>query len=168
MTPQQGIDKMRQIIEARERLWNEEMPKIIANEAVKHFEQSFLDEGKTDKSLVKWADVKRRDPNSEWYGFKRENKKQFSPTRAVDKVLTDSGHLRESITYEIMSDRVRIKSDSPYAAVHQYGGQAKIFGKKAFTMTARPFIYRSDVLTKRIWDVFERMCKKEIDKIKNQ
>jgi len=168
MIPQEAANKIKQIIATRQRMWNEELPKIIATEAVNHFHQSFLNEGKTDKVLEKWPDVKRRDPSSEWYGFSRYNKKHFSPTRAVDKVLTDAGHLKDSITYVIESDRVTIKSDSSYASVHQYGESAKIFGKKSFTMKPRPFIYHSDVLTRRIYDVFERKCKIEIDKITKQ
>lgn len=167
MTPQEALNKIKQIEEARKRVWKEDLPEIIATAAVNFFHESFQNEGSTDKSLKKWADVKRRDPNSEWYGFSPTNKNRFSPTRAQDKILIGDGHLKDSITYKIKPDRVTISSDLPYAAVHNFGGQAKVFGKKAFTMKARPFIYHSEVLNKRIWDKFEKVVTEEIKKIKN-
>ncbi|MCX7861619.1 MAG: hypothetical protein N2449_01330 [Bacteroidales bacterium] len=42
---------------------------ILGTEAVKHFQQSFYDEGFTDGHLTKWKPSKRKDSNSLWYGF---------------------------------------------------------------------------------------------------
>lgn len=165
MKPQDAAEMLRLKIAELEKLKRDKVPLIIGVEAVNFFKEGFNKEGKTDKALVKWADVKRRDPASDWYGFSLENKNRFSNTRANDKILTgETGELRNSIRYEVKPDRVTVLSDKPYASVHQYGEPAKIFGKKAFTMKARPFIYRSEVLEKAIRDKIIR----EINKIKQK
>jgi phage gpG-like protein len=143
-----------------ERFRREDLPEIIGTEAVNHYQQSFINEGKTDGSLQKWQDVKRRNPDSEWYGFSAENKKRFSPTRAQDKILTgDSKELQNAIKFTVKPDRVTIHNDKPYARVHNFGEGAKIFGKKAFKMPARPFIYLSETLNKNIHDKIVRELK---------
>ncbi len=43
---------------------------IIGIEAIKHFQDSFTNEGFTDTNIVKWDTVKRKDSASPWYGFK--------------------------------------------------------------------------------------------------
>jgi phage gpG-like protein len=43
-----------------------------------------------------------------------------------------------------------------YAAVHQFGLGAKVFGKKAFTMTARPFMGKSKQLEEKIYAEINR------------
>lgn len=162
MTPREALAKQKDLIANLEQFHKNKVPEIIGTEAVNHYQQSFEKEGKIDSNAEKWPDVKRRDPNSEWYGFSYiDKKKQFSPTRARDKVLTgSSGNLKRSITYIVKSDRVTIKSDSPYASVHNFGGSAKVFGKKAFTMKPRPFIYRSTQLEKAIKDKIINEIKK--------
>ena len=187
MTPQEAAAAVKKKLAELERFRREDVPDIIGTEAVRHFNQSFVNEGATDKSLKKWPDVKRRDPASAWYGFSagsngqnpnvearhasskkdktKIGKSNFSPTRAKDKVLTgETMELKNATDYIKKPDRVTVRNDKSYAAVHNFGGQAKIFGKKAFTMKARPFIYRSEVLNKKIHD----MINKGIQKIKNQ
>lgn len=141
------------------------LPDIVGTEAVNHFKEGFAKEGFTDKTLVKWRNVKRRDPASPWYGFSMENKSRFSNTRALDKILTgDSKELQNSISYVKQTDRVTVYSDKEYAAVHQFGLTSKIFGKKSFTQTARPFIGKSEVLEQNIYAKIER----ELAKITKQ
>ena len=126
--------------------------------------------------------MKRRDPNSSWYGFslgsnsqkpnsapKKDKKKQgssnFSPTQAKDRILTgETMELKNATTYIAKPDRVTIRNDKPYAAVHQFGLPAKVFGKKAFTMKARPFIGKSEVLEAKIY----KEIQKGIQKIKEK
>lgn len=161
MTPQQATEMMKRKMAELDQLRLEKVPVIIGVEAVNFFKEGFQKEAKTDTSLQKWPDVKRRDPNSEWYGFSATNKKQFSPTRANDKVLTgETNELKNSIHYVVKPDRITIRSDKPYASVHQFGEPAKIFGKKAFTMKPRPFIYRSAQLEKAIRDKIIREIQK--------
>ena len=139
-----------QKIEEINKLAREETYTIVANEAVDHFKKSFADEGFTDETLQKWPDVERRNPQSPWYGFQPGNKNNFSPARAVANILTGTGELGNAITSEIKPGVVTIKNDKEYAAVHNYGGEAKIFGKKSFQMKKRQFIGPSRQLLSKI------------------
>lgn len=185
MTPQEAAAAMKKKLAELERFRREGVPHIIGTEAVRHFNESFVNEGFTDKSLKKWQNVERRKPESQWYGFslgansqnpnkkakkapeegskRKVGKTNFSPTRAKDKVLHgDSMELKNSIKYVVKPDRVTVQSDKPYASVHQFGEPAMIFGRKNFTMKARPFIGKSEVMMEKIYKKIE----KEIDKIK--
>lgn len=139
-----------------------DLPDVIGTEAVNHYRESFRNEGFTDQTKQPWKDVKRRDPASPWYGFAPDNKNRFSTTRATDKILTgESKELQNSITYVKNPGRVTVYTDKPYAAVHQFGLQAKIFGKKPFKMPARPFIGKSKKLEENI----AAKIKRDLDKI---
>ena len=141
-----------------------DLPDIVGTEAVNHYKENFANEGFTDQTNEKWQDVKRRDPNSPWYGFSYKAKKNFSESRTTDKILTgETKELQNSIDYEKKPGRVTVYSDKKYAAVHQFGLQAKIFGKKPFKMPARPFIGKSAVLEKNIHDKIQRTLNKIIN-----
>lgn len=116
---------------------------IMGVEGVNHFKESFANEGFTDKALVKWQEVERRKPTSDWY-----NKGKASAGR---KILSgETKELQQSTNYSYINDGVKITNATPYASVHQNGEMAKIFGKKEFTMKARPFIGKSQVLKGKI------------------
>ncbi len=164
MTPEQLEQIIKKKLEQIKQVKKEVVPHIIGKEAVQHYEQSFANEGFTDKTLKKWKDVKRRDPKSPWYGFQLGNKNNFSPTRASDKILTGSSkELQNSIRYVVKTDRVTVSTDKPYAAVHQFGLNSKIFGKKTFKQTPRPFIGKSEVLEKKITQKIEDKLNKIIN-----
>ncbi|MDX9747405.1 MAG: phage virion morphogenesis protein [Paludibacter sp.] len=163
MTPKEAQQKLRKRLADIERVRNSDVPRIIREEALNHYEQSFQVEGKIDDTVQPWPEVKRRDPKSPWYGFslgatsprpgskKTGKKTNFSPTRAQDKILTgETNELKNSLTGTIKPDRVTISSDKPYSRVHNFGGKAYIFGKKEFTMKARQFIYPSALLNRNI------------------
>ena len=119
---------------------------IMGIEAVAHFKKSFENQGFTDESATPWADVKRRDPNSEWYGHSGQTGK-FSSARATAKVLSgETGELKEAIYFARTETGVRVYNEKPYARVHNFGGMAKVYGKKAFQMIARPFIAPSKTM----------------------
>lgn len=160
----------------------EQLPKIIGVEAVNHYTESFAKEGFEDNELKKWPDVKRRNSQSEWYGFSyransakpgvgkdrnmsKKDKKgltNFSPEATKNKVLTGTtSELKNSIHFTVKPDRVTVGTDKPYAAVHQFGLQAKVFGKAEFTMKARPFIGKSEILNNAI----KAKCEKELKRI---
>jgi phage gpG-like protein len=174
MTADEAASAVRKKLAELEKFRREDVPDIIGTEAVKHYNQSFVNEGVTDKTLKKWDNVERRKSTSEWYGFslgsnsqnptkktkskpnekskKAPGKTNFSPTRAKDKILTgETSELKNATRYVKKPDRVTVLNDKPYAAVQNNGGQAKIFGKKTFTMKARPFIYRSEQLEAKIY-----------------
>lgn len=192
MTPQQAAAAVKKKLKDLEHFRRECVPDIIGVEAVKHFNQSFVNEGFTDKAFKKWTNVKRRDPLNEWYGFsldansqkptketvkradsyrhatskkdksaKKRGNTNFSPTRAKDKILHgDSMELKNSIKYIKKTGRVTVSSDKPYASVHQFGEPANIFGRKSFTMIARPFIGKSEVLMYTIYSEIKKGIKK--------
>lgn len=165
MTPKQAQEAIRRKLAELERFRQEDMPHIIGTEAVRHYNESFVNEGATDESLVKWKDVKRRNPDSPWYGFSAGAKSprpganpeskakatNFSPTRTTDKILTgESNELKNATDYIVAPGKVTVINDKPYARVHNFGEGAVIFGKKPFKMPARPFIYVSAQLNQRI------------------
>lgn len=116
-------------------------PHLAGDIAVNHFKENFDKEGFVNNGLQPWKDVKRRDPESPWYGFEPANKKQFSSTRAKDPILKNTSELFRAIDYDPRGNgEVAIVNDKPYAQVHNEGGTAYIFGKKAFTMPKRQFI----------------------------
>ena len=130
---------------------------IMKNEAIEHFRESFANEGFTDETLEKWPEVERRKPESDWYGHRSKRVKgqsSFSAARTTAKILTgESNDLGNAFDYIPIKNGVRIINDRPYAAVHQYGRMAKIYGKKAFKMTARPFVGKSKVMVRNIKDI---------------
>lgn len=128
----------------------EDIKDIIGVEAVNHFKESFQNDGFTDETLNPWKDVKRRNPSSRWYGHSGQTGRK-SEARKTAKILTgETRELQNATTYRKIANGVRITNDKPYAAVHNYGGRAKIYGKKEFQMPARPFIRKSAVLVSNI------------------
>lgn len=154
-------EKMKKIQEFVE---GDDVKDIIGTEAVSHYKESFANEGFTDETLEKWDDVERRDKDSEWYGHSGQTGK-FSAARTTAKILTgETSELRESITYEKTATGSKITSDKEYSGVHQFGKKAKVYGKKEFTMKARPYMGKS----KKMKANTEKKIKKEIIKIIKQ
>lgn len=163
---QQKMQEIREFVEG------DDIKDIAGVEAVNHFQGSFDNEGFTDETLDKWDDVARRDPESPWYGHngfssgtpKKKIKKgntelvgNFSQARATAKILRGkTSELRNGIFYKYTGKGVRVTSPTEYGRVHQFGMMAKIYGKKAFQMIARPFMGKSVVLVTNIKDKIRR------------
>jgi len=146
-----------QMKEVNDFLQGDDVKDIMGVEAVNHFKDSFKNEGFTDETLEKWQDVERRNPSSKWY---KEGK-----ASAGRKILSgETKELQQSTSYTYISDGVRITNATPYASVHQNGGMAKIFGKKEFTMKARPFIGKSVVMIDNIKDKITNEIKDRLTK----
>lgn len=149
------IDELRihaaqKLQEINEYLEGGDMREVMAETAIDHFRGSFEDEGFTDSKLNPWQDVKRRDPDSPWYGRSGQTG-NFSESRTKAKILTgETGHLRASFKYIPTAKGVRVQNTAPYAAVHQYGLPAKVYGKKPFTMPRRPFMGDSKEMRDKI------------------
>lgn len=155
-------DKMKQLTDYVE---GDDIRHIMGTEAVNHFKDSFKNEGFTDKDVDLWTDVKRRDEESPWYGHSGQTGK-FSPTRTTAKVLTGEtkgNSLRENISYVTTSQGARVTNSTPYAAVHQFGQMAKIYGKKVFQMIARPFMGKSVKLVENIKEKIYKEIKRIIE-----
>lgn len=143
-------------INTLEKFLNRDVKTIIGVEAVKHFKQSFRDEGFTDKTLKKWDNVKRRDKKSEWYGFKH-GKKGISNAATTRKILTgETLTLQDSIQWEPTAKGVQVSAKTPYAKVQNEGGDIKVFGKKTVRLKPRPFMGDSKKLREKINEVVEK------------
>jgi len=146
----------RKMEELRDFANGDEIKDIMGVEAVNHFTESFQNEGFTDTKLVKWAEVERRKKDSPWYGHSGQTGKK-SNARTMAKILTgETQELKNATDYIAIKDGVRVFNNKPYAGVHNYGKQAKIYGKKSFKMIARPFIGKSAVLMDAIGDKIKR------------
>lgn len=140
---------------------SEDIKDILGVEAVNHFKESFDHEGfKDEDTIKKWPDVKRRDPDSPWYGHSGQTGK-FSQARTTAKILAgETGELKNAISYLKIADGVRVSNPKEYAKVHQEGLPAKIYGKKVFQMPARPFIGKSRTLKRNIEDKIYKEIKR--------
>lgn len=139
-------EKMQQVKEFVEK----DARDVMGTEAIEHFRESFTNEGFTDENLEKWPEVERRKTDSDWYGHSGQTGK-FSAARTTAKILTgETNELQNAFSYKHTETGVRVINDKAYAAVHQFGLQAYIYGKKAFTMLKRPFVGRSRVMVKKI------------------
>ncbi len=140
-------EKMKEI---KDFIASDDAKDIVGTEAVNHFKESFSNEGFTDESLEKWPEVERRKPDSDWYGHSGQTGK-FSDARTAAKILSgETGELKETTTYTKTEKGVRVTNEKVYARVHNFGGMAKIYGKKEFQMLARPFIGKSKVMVDKI------------------
>lgn len=140
-------EKMKQVTDF---IKGDDIKDIIGVEATNHYKEAFRNEGFTDEVLNPWKDVVRRDPKSKWYGHSGQTGK-FSKARTTTKTLTgETRELQNAISYKKMDKGVRITNDKPYASVHNYGGRAKIYGKKEFQMPQRRFIGKSAVMVTNI------------------
>ncbi len=138
---------------------------IIGVEAVNHYQESFANEGFTDKHLVKWKDVQRRNTFSKWYGHSGQTGK-FSNARTTANILTgETGELMNAIRFAPTARGVEIINAKKYARVHNFGGMAKIYGKKPFMMTPRPFMMPSAVLNDKIRSKILRELKRRLNAV---
>ena len=112
--------------------------------AAKHFDNSFVNEGFTYNSLMKWRERKR-------------------PDRYKHKILQKSGKLRRSIKTNVFTTKdmfeIRFKSSLPYAAIHNEGLTGKAWGKYPFKMPKRHFMGYSRAFDLRIQKMFNRKIK---------
>ena len=154
-------ERLQQLIDFAE---SDDIKDIAGVEAVSHYKSSFDNEGFTDQRLEKWDDVVRRDQDSDWYGHSGQTGK-FSQARTQAKILSgETGELADGISYAHTDRGVRITSSTLYGRVHQFGMQAKIYGKKAFQMIVRPFMGRSEVMITNIKDKIKREFNKILTK----
>lgn len=172
------FSKLHQKIKKIERYLEHSVPTIIGVEAVNHFKESFTNEGFTDTSIVKWDNVKRKDANSSWHGFeygsnanrpgvkrrKETSISNYSHAATKRPILSgQSQNLFNSIRWEKRGRGALITAGTPYAQIHNEGGEMKVFGKHRATMPKRQFMGKSQVLFKRL----QKRINKDIIKIIN-
>jgi|BioPla2DNA2_1021312.scaffolds.fasta_scaffold10759_5 phage gpG-like protein len=146
-----------------------ELPIIVKTEGLNHFEESWDNQGFTDKSLDKWQ--KRKAPPA--------ITKSGKPSAAYDKwarkdagraILvghqadSSGGHLKDSLKASATTKAVIFSSDKEYAEVHNEGGRS---GRgKGFQMPRRRFMGPSKVLNDKIFKKLEKEITKKLDSTK--
>lgn len=175
----------RKLREVRQ-LARRDLPRIVGVEAVEHFADNFRQGGFVNGGLHKWANVKRRDPTSRWYGFEYKGEKRtyyafkrdkktgktykseiqkrlnYSPTATTRAVLTSKrNHLMNAFGYRAEAGKTTVYNDAPHAKIHNEGGTFKVFGKATAKMPKRQFIGYSKELNKKI----EQEMLRQIDRI---
>ncbi len=159
------------------------LPMAIGRLAVNHFRDSFDKQKFNDAGQQPWAEVERRKPDSDWYGFKlgaagrrprkkggrkarkfkdgRKAKGHFSQARTTNAIMQVTGTLRDSIFVLTATGKlVVIASSHPGAALLNNGGQMKVFGKHSATMPKRQFMGPSKLLTAKL----RKMIREELRK----
>ena len=164
--------------------FEKDLPRYIGKEAVDHFSENFDKQGFVNNGLQPWRDVKRRDPNSKWYGFEYrgervtykiskkgkgkvgyknagKNKTNFSAAATKREILNGSTHeLQRSLRYTATQGKATIISDKPYAKLQNEGGPMKVFGRSGPVMPARPFVGESKELNAKIKTIIDREVNK--------
>jgi phage gpG-like protein len=112
------------------------LPKEVGDEMVSFFKSSWKKGGFENTGVQIWKPKKK--PNGK-------------PTLYGDGDLVNSVML-ESANWIT----VRVKSDLPYSAIHNYGLQGKAFGKHPFTMPKRQFMGSSVKMNRLLTLKFER------------
>jgi phage gpG-like protein len=122
----------------------------IGRVALEHVERNFEQEGYVDEALNPWKEVERRKPDSPWYGHSGQLGKPSSERKEAPILHGETRELSRATRMVLTPEGVRLINSTPYAAVHQFGLPAKIYGKKPFTMPKRPFMGRSKVMEANI------------------
>ena len=58
-----------------------DLPRIVAKEAVDEFRENFTRQGFRNNGIQRWPEVKRRMPNSPWYGFQYKGERRSPKDR---------------------------------------------------------------------------------------
>lgn len=151
------------LISAFQKFFQDAALRLVETEALNHFQNSFVNQGFTNKSLVKWP--KRKVPKRNGKPISGKSLEKWKAKNEGRALLvshasdTKGTHLSNSITGERSPGKVVIVVDKPYAKVHNEGLQA---GRPpGFQMPQRQFIGPSEKLEKNIRSKLE----KEIDKL---
>lgn len=132
-----------------------DFPRIVGIEAVNHFKESFQNEGFTDKTLVKWKDVKRRT---------NPRPSQVGKAGSTRKILTgETGDLGDSLDYNADYNQVAITSDVAYAQAQNEGTTTAGRGNNT-TIPQRQFVGDS----KQLMDTINKKLTADLDEIFNK
>lgn len=136
------------IIAKIEEYLQDQLPTIIGNEAVNFFKECFQNEGFTDKSLVKWKDVKRR--------LEARNKERASANRPI--LTGETGELADSLNFKIVGNSIIFYSDKDYAQAHNEG-TTNAGRNRNVTITKRQFVGPSQTFDDLILKIIEQDLK---------
>jgi phage gpG-like protein len=146
------------------------LPRIVAVEGKNHFEESWQNQGFTDKNLVKWQkrqfnQKKLRKDRQRTAAYRRFQDKDRGRAILVSHQTDTKGtHLKDSIRVESDKKKVEFSTDKAYAEVHNEGGRS---GRgKGFIMPQRQFMGPSEVLDKKIEAKLNSQMDKFFDNLK--
>lgn len=154
------------LISAFQKFIQDDALRIVETEALNHFQNSFVYQGFTDKSLVKWPKRKIPRRNGKPIGGKTLEKwKARNEGRALlisHASDTKGTHMANSIVGEREPGKVTVIVDKEYAQVHNDGLLA---GRPpGFMMPQRRFIGPSEKLEQKIQEKLEKEIEKLIKK----
>jgi len=110
MTPEQFISKLSRMSPQIAGYVNNDLPRHAGKIAVDHFKENFVKGGFVDHGLDKWQTPKRFDASSKFARSK------------YGTLLSARKELYNSITFDARRGMVVIRSDKPYAKLHNEGG----------------------------------------------
>lgn len=136
------------------------MPKVISVEGLTHFEESFDNQGYTDKNLTKWKRRKFNQKRTTKKGVESAAFRHFKRKDAGRAILvshqtdTKGPHLKDTLRTKTTDTQVIFATNKEYAQVHNEGGRA---GRgRGFIMERRQFMGPSEELNKKINQKLER------------
>lgn len=154
-------DIVRQTRELQEFMDNDLLD-IIEVEGLNHFEESFDNEGFTDKGLEPWKPRKTTDKKGRDITRYRTNRRgkagklnKYGKKIKGKKVLNIENKLRQSINANKVKGGVQFSSDKPYAERHNEGKD---------DMPKRQFMGASAQLNKQISKKIDKTLDKIFDK----
>jgi phage gpG-like protein len=120
-----GTESMKRKIDAFNRI-KTQMPKESGKTITGFLKSNFEKQGFQDATVEKWE----------------KRKKRYS-----HPILLKSGALRRSIKLRMATwNLIKVESDLPYSAIHNYGKRGKAWGKHPFKMPKRQFMGNSRAL----------------------
>ncbi len=150
-----GVDLRQPLTEAGE---------YVRSETVQRFQESHGPDGEPWAPLAPATLWGRVGGFSGRKFYKRSWKLRAHVARrmANAKPLVDHGHLRNSITYEVIGESVQVGTIKKYAAIHQFGGEA---GRKdhRVQIPARPYLGLNPQDELAILDIFSAHLRRATD-----
>jgi phage gpG-like protein len=136
-----------------------DVPRIVKTEALNAIQETFTNQGFTDKTLKKWPERKAPKRNGKAItGKTLEKWEAKNRGRAIlvgHAADTKGGHMKDGFTGEATPEKVTIHNDKIYWEVHNDGLQA---GRPpGFTMPERRMIGESETTENKIMDKIERV-----------
>lgn len=99
---------------------------------------------------------KSKDGKNLYYTDRGQVRKPFQSWLSKQKILTDSGDLRDSIRYQVKGGAVLVGTNKVYGAAHQFGAEFSILKTRAHAkIPARPYLGISDRDRKEILEILK-------------
>lgn len=144
-----------------------DVSRIVKTEALNAIQDTFTNQGFTDKTLKKWPDRKvpkrKGKPITGKALEKWEAKNKGRAILVGHAADTKGGHMKDGFTGEATPERVIIRSDKIYGEVHNDG--LKAGRPPGFQMPERRMIGESEVTEAKMLDKIERTLQNRLNSI---